>query len=205
MAVARQRDAFFDQRALVASSPLVLATRASVLAGTCPPPATWECVTDAQPRQIAVPALRTTLGPLLFGWAVADWNASFRDGQPFAAQEFDLPEFQAFVSRLDLGRRDPLQDVLQLGPAGPKGFGDTEADYHERVDPSREAGNLEISTATAAASVAVVVVGPAAERVAGEPGFHRSLTDDGWTLDTTTGSTGLPSAGVLFALQEEFG
>jgi hypothetical protein len=205
MALQDHRDDFFGQTALVASSPLVLAVAPNQFGGTCSTAATWECVTDEKPRQVSLPSLDTTLGPLVFGWAVTDWNTTARDGQPFASQEFDLPEFRDFERTLDAGSDDPILEAIQFFPARSVAIGITDAAYREEIEPSRQAGSFTRSTATAAASVAVVVVGPAAERVAGEPGFHRSLTEDGWTLDTTTGSTGLPSAGVLFALQEEFG
>lgn len=54
------------------------------------------------------------------------------------------------------------------------------------------------------ATVAAVVAGDDAGRIAGESSFRDALARLGWTLDADAATTGLPNAGVLVALQDAF-
>jgi len=187
----------------VASTPLVLLARTAALPSSCTGEPDWACVVDAPGAAApALPDPASALGALVLGHAAAGWSAATRPGEPFARNEFELPEFQGWLARLDVAA-DPVADMLQLAPAGPVAAGTTGADLRTRVEPSPRAGGLDAVSTPVAATVAVVVVGPDAERVAGDAGFRAALQQAGWDLDPDAATAGLPAPGVLLALTEE--
>ena len=198
--VQQGRPVFDDAPVAVAASDLLLVTRTAALPDACVPEPNWVCVT-ASANAPALPREDTALGSLLLGHAALGWNAIERDGQSFARQEAESPEFDAWLQTVELGG-DPLDDMLQIGRAGPVATGTTRATFDTVVPSTREAENLDATRTGVPASVAVIVAGPEAERVAGDDGLLGGLTDLGWDLDPEAATTGLPNPGVLFALQE---
>jgi hypothetical protein len=198
----QERRQLFDGTAVpVASSELVLVTRTSALGEACGEDPNWACVVDVAPSAApSLPRPTTALGALLLGQAAADWSATVRPGEPFARNEFELPEFQAWLDGLDVAA-DPVADMLQLAPAGPAATATTLADFRHRVSGSPRAGGLLDSPTDA--TVAVVVAGPRADRVAGNDRFLDALEELEWRLAADATSTGLPSPGVLLALSQE--
>jgi hypothetical protein len=191
----------FDESPVpVATSDLVLVTRTAALPDACGPEPDWVCVA-ASTNAPALPPEDTALGALLLGHAALGWNLVERDGQSFARQEAESPEFDAWLQTLELDG-DPLDDMLQIGRAGPVATGTTRATFETVVPTTREAANLDATRTAVPASVAVVVVGPSADRVAGDEALLDGLEALGWVLDPEAATTGLPNAGVLCALQE---
>jgi len=189
-----------DDTAAVARTDLQLLTRPASLPGGC---ADWACVAVATgSNRAALPRPGTALGALLLGHAALGWSEATRPGEPFAANELDLPEFEAWFGVLSFVR-DPVADVLQLGRAGPAAAGTTAAEVGARVTPSAQADELDASPTPVPAHAAVVVVGEASARVAEDDGFVDALEDLGWDLDPEAATTGLPGAGVLLALTQE--
>ncbi len=187
---------FDGDRIAVAASDLVLVVRESPGEGC----ADWSCAAERRP---ALPRGSSALGALLLGHAVLGWNDVEREGEPFARNEFDLPEFVAWLDRLDF-RADPVLEMLQFGAAGPGATGTTRAAFETVVTPSPRSAGLGSFATDVRATVAVVVVGDAAERIAGSDALRDGLADLGWDVDVEPDATttGLPNAGVLFALQE---
>ena len=185
----------------VASSALVLLARTSALPDACGPEPDWACVAEPGSNGPALPSADSALGRLLLGHAALGWSAVVRPGEPFARNEFQLPELDAWRQALEFVR-DPVADMIQFGPAGPVATGTTRATFETVVQPSREADNLDATTTAVAATVAVVVVGRSADRVADDEGLRDGLTTLGWDLNPDAATTGLPNPGVLFALQE---
>jgi hypothetical protein len=183
---------FGGERVPVAASALLLLTRDEACAD-------WDCAVDVD---AALPPPATALGLLLAGHAALSWNDVARPGESFASNDFELPEFQAWLQALDF-TRDPVDDMLVLGPAGPDATGTTRATFEDLVRPSPRGDGITASATNVAATVAVVVVGPAAERVAGDERLLDGLTALGWDLDPAAATTGLPNPGVLFALLQE--
>ena len=195
------RPVFGGDAVAVASTALVLLTRTSALADACGPEPEWACVAEPGTNGPALPNADSALGRLLLGHAALGWSAVVRPGEPFARNEFQLPEFDAWRQSLEFVR-DPVADMIQFGPAGPVATGTTRATFETVVQQSREADNLDATATPVAASVAVVVVGPEADRVADDDDLRDGLTALGWDLDPEAATTGLPNPGVLFALQE---
>lgn len=172
----------------VASTDLVLVARTGGPAGDC---TDWACAGAARA------ALPTTeaLGLLVLGNASLQWSAGARPGEPFARQELDLPEYRAWLGGLDRTARDPLADMLQLGPAGPPATAATGVDVDDRVRGSREEANL---TTSRTGTLALVVTGRAASTVADR--LASPLGAQGW--GPAAGSEGLPNEGLLRAMNE---
>lgn len=201
-AAAEGRAVFGDDVEAVASSALVLVTRTAALPAGCGPEPDWLCVAEATgSRAPTLPSPDSAFGALAFGFAAHGWNAVERPGEPFARNEFELPEFDAWRRTLRFSS-NPVTDMIQLAPAGPVATATTRATFDTVVLTSREAEELDATPTAAAATAAVVVVGPEAERVAGDGALQDGLVALGWRLDPDAATTGLPNAGVLFALQE---
>ena len=198
--VQQGRPVFDGTPVAVAASDLVLLTRPAALPTTCSPEPDWFCVVESA-NEPALPRDDSALGTLLLGHAALGWNLVERDGQSFARQDAESPEFDAWLRAIAFGG-DPVADMVQIGRAGPAATGTTAATLATFVETSRESGNLDATRTAVPATVAVVVVGPAAERVAGDEELLDGLVDLGWDLEPDAATTGLPSAGVLFALQE---
>ena len=172
----------------VASTDLVLVTRAEGPAGDC---TDWAC---AGAGRAAVPTSEA-FGLLVLGNASLQWSERTRPGEPFARQELELPEYQAWLGGLNRTTRDPLADMLQLGPAGPPATAATAVDYEDRVRGSREEGNL---TTSGTGTLGLVVAGRAASTVADR--LQEPLGAQGW--GPAGPSEGLPSEGLLRAMRE---
>lgn len=187
----------------VGRTELVLLARSAALPGACGGEASWACVAEAAGSGApALPPRTTALGILLLGHAAASWSAEVRPGEPFAANEFDLPDFDAWHRSL-VFLRDPVADMIVFAPAGPVAAGTTAAVVETVVTPSREASRLDVATTVVPASVAVVVVGHGADRLAGQQAFLDALAELGYdAAEPTARTTGLPAPGVLVALQE---
>lgn len=197
----QRREVFEGTPVPVGSSELVLVSRTDALAEACAEDPNWACVVDVAPSAApALPPPTTALGALLLGHAAADWSAVVRPGEPFARNEFELPEFRAWLGGLDVSA-DPVADMLQFAPAGPAATGTTLADFDRRVASSPRAGGLRETVGDAV--VAIVVAGPRAGRVAGDDGFLGALEDLGWHRTPDAVTTGLPNPGVLLALSQE--
>ena len=191
----------FDEAPVaVAGTNLVLLTRTDALPDACSPAPDWVCVTESD-NEPALPGDDTALGALLLGHAALGWNLVVRNGQSFARQDAESAEFDAWLRSIDFGG-DPVTDMVQIGRAGPAATGTTAATFEADVQTSREADNLAATPTPVAATAAVIAVGPAADRVADDADFRDGLVALGWRLDPDAATTGLPNAGVLFALQE---
>lgn len=200
----QRRDVLGGETVAVASTGAVLLARTAALPAGCAGTADWACVAGATGAAApTLPRPDTALGALLLGHAARSWSAVARPGEPFAANEFTLPEFEAWLGSLRFAA-DPVADMIQLAPAGPVATATTGAVARTVVATSREAGQLAASPLAEPASIVVVVVGPAAERVAGQRGLHDALDALGYDeLDDPAARTvGLPGPGVLLALQE---
>jgi hypothetical protein len=92
--------------------------------------------------------------------------------------------------------------MIDFSPAGPVATATTRATFESQVIGTREDGRLEATGTDVPATVAVVVVGPAASRIAGDDDLLDALAELGFDLDPDATTTGLPNAGVLTALQE---
>jgi hypothetical protein len=196
------REVFGDGAVPVAGSDLALLARTAALPASCGGTADWACVADASGSSApTLPPAGTALGRLLLGHAALAWNAVARDGQPFARNEFELPEFDDWRQALRFSR-DPLADMIQLAPAGPVATGTTGATLETVVETSREADRLDAEPTAVPATVAVVVAGPEAARVAADQRLLDGLAALGWDVDPNATTTGLPEPGVLLALEE---
>ncbi len=194
---------FLGERIAVASSDLVVLFRVPSVPDECDGEATFACLVDAGSR-VHAPSQRRALGPLVLAFAGVGFF-----GRPFATNDLreDAPEqldLQARLRRVRVDVADPVSDMLlPLGGAGPQATGTTEADVDARVRTSVRGDDLDV-LADPPATVVVVVAGPAADRVAGSDALRDGLAALGWDVDVEPDATttGLPNAGVLFALQE---
>lgn len=172
----------------IASTDLVLVTRSGGPAADC---ADWACAGGVG---AAIPSTEA-LGLLVLGHASVQWSDGARPGEPFARQELDLPEYRAWLGGLNRTTRDPLADMLQLGPAGPPATAATGVDVEDRVRGSREEGNL---TTSRTGTLALVVAGRSASAVAER--LQGPLGEQGW--GPASASDGLPNEGLLRAMNE---
>lgn len=176
----------------VASDELVLLARTnSAEDAGCDDPLTWSCLVDALGDSVAVPEPTAGLGVLVLGQAATDFF-----GGPFAANDFGQPQLADRFALLEVD--DDAFEDMRVGLPEPAATGVLELDL-DSLGVRR--GDFTVSTSAAPVTVAVVVAGPRADRVAGEPAFTTALEDAGWTLDPAAATTGLPNAGVLVALQ----
>jgi hypothetical protein len=198
------RDGQLDVVEPVAEQELATVVR-SGFADECDAPPTWSCLQDANGRQAVLQPPDSALGALATGAATADVFEAVTGTRQFAAQDIVAGGVaDAYLQDYEFGR-DPLAEMLQLGPAGPKATIALAAVATARIEGSREDGNLVVEQVRSEARVAVVVAGPRADRVAGEPGFTDTLVSLGWRLAADAATTGLPNAGVLVALQGAVG
>jgi hypothetical protein len=180
----------------VASDELVLLARTNTAEGTgCDDPLTWSCLVDALGDSVAVPEPTAGLGVLILGQAATDFF-----GGTFAANDFGQPQLADRFALLEVD--DDAFEDMRVGLPEPAATGVLDLDL-DSLGVRR--GDFTASTSAAPVTVAVVVAGPRADRVAGEPGFTTALEDAGWTLDPDAATTGLPNAGVLVALQGAVG
>lgn len=195
--------ALFDEPARpVASSPLLLLTRSNSVPAGCEDP-NWDCIVDGRANGgPSLPAPSTAFGAVAIGHAALEWSAVARPGEPFARQELALPNFRAWLAGIDLGARDPLDDMFVFANAGPVATAVTDVTYRDRVVGSRDEAALEPHTGALEGTIAVVVAGRSADRVAGDDRFNAALLEQGW-LRGEARAAGLPNAGVLFAIVEE--
>lgn len=179
----------------VATSPLLLLARTGAVPDGCEPIA-WTCLVDGLGDGVVLPPSRTALGRLALGAAAEDFLPGFS-----RADLFDDAELGRRIDELGTAA-DPIADIFAFGPAGPKATATTGADLIARFDGRREDANFTRGAGARPVTIAVVVAGPAAGRVAAHPAFTDALADAGWTLADGSTSAGLPEPGVLFALQE---
>jgi hypothetical protein len=179
----------------VATSDLVVLARTARLPDRCDPPA-WTCLVDVLGDSVAAPAATTALGVLVLGHAATDFF-----GGPFAANDLADPALADRLAALDLAGRDPLED-LRVGLPEPAATGALEvqlASLGVRLE------QFDTGPGASPATVAVVVAGDDADRIAEDPAFTAALADLGWDVVPDAATTGLPNAGVLVALQEAVG
>jgi hypothetical protein len=192
-ATATRRDPFPRDTAVpVAQTDLVLIVREEQVPGGCDPVA-WTCLVDELGDNVAVDP-DSGSGLLVLGFAAADLHG----GEGLASNDFDDPDFRRRLDALDIGR-DPLADI-RVGLPEPVATGALAVQL-ERLGTRRD--TLVEAPGPFPATVAVVVAGREADRVAGEPSFTAALGELGWDLRTDAATTGLPSPGVLFALSRE--
>lgn len=187
-----------QQVEVVADTALSALVRIDTPPASCGP-AGWECLVESGGR-VTLPAASSALGALVLGWAASDWNASARGGEQFARAELDLPEFRSWLDAIEFVD-DPIAEAFAFGPAGPQAIGTSLADV-ARIDGTREVGRLLPTPVPTVARIAVVLAGPEADRVAGDPAFTAALDEVGYDTDGTQRSTGLPNPGLLIALRD---
>lgn len=215
------RVTFGDDRAVVATTPLVLATAASldeVVADACPT-VTWSCVADLVDRGALTPAVtdptRTASGLLAF----AAMTGGFLDDPAFST---NVLGGSAFFGWLDAVAAqvpvvsDPLNDLILFNGARNTGAVVIEAVAVDAVGrAATNAPDLSWPTPLAwvgATAVAVGGVDPAAVEEVGRA-VGESLLAAGWRgpdgaavvdgsppLDPAADA--LPNGGVLFSLRE---
>jgi hypothetical protein len=190
MAAVVERRIEFEAVVPVADSDLVLLARNDRV-GSCDP-LTWTCLVDALGDSVAVPDAASALGVLVVGQAATDFF-----GGRFAANDLQAPALADRLSQLDVPAREPLDDIRDGFPE-PAATG---ALAFQLDSLGTRLTQFTSAPSAAPASVAVVVAGGDADRVAGEPSFTAALEALGWTLAPDAATTGLPSAGVLVALQ----
>jgi hypothetical protein len=186
----------FDEGEGVATSGLALIVRNAAVPDACPELPTWTCLVDDLDDLVAVPSPRTALGLLVLAHAANDFRPGFAANE--LREDFDL---QRRLAALDV-LPDPVADMLVL--PDPDATGTTQADEDSRIRVSAVADSLSAFPGLQAATVAVVVTGPDADRIAGEPTFIDALDELGWVPEDEAVTIGLPRAGVLIALQEVF-
>jgi hypothetical protein len=181
-----------DREPVADDALVVLAQAGSVPAG-CEDGLTWTCLVAELGDRVAVPDPGTATGRLVLGHAAIDLF-----GGPLASNDFVDPAFAEAMRTLDVGG-DPLGDI-RIGLPEPAATGALRLDL-------ATLGNRPVQSGPGAspATVAVVVAGPQRDRVAGEPSFTEALAGLGWRVDPQSQTSGLPNAGVLVALTEEFG
>lgn len=199
-----RRDVFAGEPVAVATTGIVLLARTASLPPECDRTVDWSCVAAATgSNAAALPSPTTAFGLLALGHAAIGWAAVELAGEPLTRAEIEDTPFQAWVGRIAFGG-DPLEDMLLLGRAGPVATAATQARHATDVVPSRESANLSPAPTTAAASITVVVAGPRADRIAGQEAFLVALDELGYDRSAApdAATVGLPSPGVLVALQE---
>jgi hypothetical protein len=177
----------------VAQTDLVLLAREQRVPDGCDP-LRWTCLVDDLGDDVAVADPTTASGLLVLGFAAAD----FHGGPNLASNDFDEADFADRFDALAVGG-NPLGDIRD-------GLPEPVATGALAVQLSRLGSRLDAfveSDGAFPATVAVVVAGREADRVAGEPSFTAALGEFGWDLRTDAATTGLPSPGVLFALSRE--
>ena len=185
-----ERRATFDVVEPVAATDLLLVAQTSAADSSgCDELLTWTCLVDELGDAVAIPAVRSAVGALVAGQAATDFF-----GGPFASNDFAEPALADRLGALDV-QRDPLGDI-RLGFPEPAATGALEVDL-----ASLGSRSVVVGPSAAPATVAVVVAGPDADRVAGEPSFTEALAELGWDVSDDAATTGLPDAGVLVALQ----
>lgn len=203
-ATAEQRELFPGEPVAVATTGLLLLARTDDVPAACSAGVDWSCVATATGSNAAALASPTTaFGLLALGHAATEWAAVEQPGEALTRAEIEGAPFQAWLDGIQFGG-DPLEDMLQIGRAGPVATATTQARHTVEVVPSREARNLGAVATSVDASIAVVVAGPAAERIARREPFLAALDALGYdrSTDAAARSLGLPSPGVLVALQE---
>jgi hypothetical protein len=177
----------------VAQTDLVLLARERQVSGDCEP-LSWTCLVDDLGDQVAVPNLGTASGLLVLGFAAVN----FHDGQNLASNDFTDPAFESRLAALDIGG-NPLRDIRD-------GLPEPAATGALAVQLARLGTRLDAfvqSPGPFPATVAVVVAGRDADRVAGEPSFTDALAELGWDVRDDAATSGLPRPDVLFALSQE--
>lgn len=178
--------------AAVASTELVLLTRTAAVAD-CAEPVTWTCAVDTLGDDAALPIAFSTLRPFVLGQAVTDWF-----GATPATNDFGEPAIDDRLGEVGTPAGDPLRDIKD-GLPQPSATGVLATQL--RALGSRLT-DFTTSPSGVPVTVAAVVVGPEADRVAGEPAFTGILEATGWTIDPAAATTGLPDPGVLVALSD---
>ena len=179
----------------VAVDDLVLLARTSRADAAGCAPVTWACLVDALGDSVAVPEPTEALGSLVLGQAATDFF-----GGPFAANDFELPALADRFAAIEID--GGAFDDMRVGLPEPAATGVLGVQL-DALGARR--GDFTEGASAAPATVAVVVAGPRSDRIAGEPSFTAALDDLGWALDPAAATTGLPSAGVLVALQGAVG
>jgi hypothetical protein len=186
------RPALFDD-----GGEVVATSRMALVAGDAP--AGWRAVGDAVGG-----------GNLLLGWRdpatgvgvlqVGAFAVGFFEGPGFARNDFADPAFSAYLEAIEARSevdRNPLERRLQQGVS----FSDAVISFQAEADPLLEdaapgrRGNLRPLYPEPVVTVEAVVAGDGAGDLGAE------LQERGW--DEPTGSSGLPSPGVLAALWQE--
>jgi hypothetical protein len=183
----------FDDRQAVARTELTLLARASAVPDGCVDLVAWTCLIDELGDRVAIPEPSGAVGALVLGQAAADFFGS----DAVAANDFSEADLARRLDAIEVDD-DPFGD-MRVGLPEPAATGILAIDL-DSLGARR--GDFVDSPSSASASVAIVVVGARADRVAGEPTFVRALEAAGWTVDPAASTTGLPNPGVLVALQD---
>lgn len=171
----------------------------------------WRCIGDAAPGlRVGLPAPERGDGMVVLAAA----TNGFFDGTDYAANDFDDPEFGAWFgdltslsSRTDLGRRTPVQALLAQ-----RGLFDVVGALEAQSAPLLEGrSDLQSLTTTPAAWAEARLV-PAAdvdveqvlERLGGASRASEALAGAGWRAGAPSDGAGLPAAGVLQRLREQW-
>jgi hypothetical protein len=182
-----------------ASTPLVIAARTDRLPDGCAPD--WNCLAVGGNDGPELPLVTTALGRLALGHAAEEWRVVTDAGPSLTTAEIELPAFGAWLDGIAFDR-DPLGDMFAFAPAGPLATAVTAVRFVDDVEGSREDGRIESFPGAVPATIVAVVTGRAAESIR-EP-LQSALVDAGWNqAQPDARSSGLPSAGVLFALAQE--
>lgn len=196
-------DPLFASAEPVAVDDLALVVRATSVPSDCPAPPTWTCIQADDPDRAVLPRTDTASGLLATGLATADVFLTETGSAAFASQDLaDGGPAGDFVDAYVFDD-DPLLDMLQIGSAGPFATILRAGEANARIGGTREEPNLVVGPTATGATVAVVVAGPRADRLAGEPAFTAALVDAGWNPTPDAATTGLPNPGVLVALAQE--
>lgn len=204
VAIDEPEDALGAPSGPVASTELVLVVPDT--ADPCPgaDPVTWRCLGDTGAK-VGLPPRTTGVGLLLVGNAASGYFGR----TDFATNDFD-PAFDQWLDVVtgNPGRGDPFDELLLAFPPTLvfDAVGTTSARFDDEVPGSRADGRLEPVEPDPLAEATVVVVSVAGsgneERVAelaDDPALVDALAASGWS-DGGPDDTGLPSAGVLYAL-----
>jgi hypothetical protein len=196
----------------LASAPLQIAVvkeRAAVLTTTCGGTITWKCLgaNEGQPwsglggdplwgqLKVGLPPKGSAAGLLLY----ADAIASYFGRIDYGINDFDA-EFRAWQANLRgaFAEQSPFQTFVNLLPAAYAAVGTTGAQTLTQVGARADRITLVDEMARA-----VVVLAPTGGRdlrsLAKTSALQQALQSDGW-IGPADAATGLPAAGVLFAL-----
>jgi hypothetical protein len=183
----------FGPAVAVAQTDLVLIAREAQVPPGCDPVA-WSCLVDALGDRVALANPATAAALLLLGHAAIDFF-----GDPaLVSNDFSDPALADRLAALGIGG-DPLDDV-RIGLPEPSATGALEVQlalFGSRLD------QFVMAPGRFPATVAVVVAGRDADRVASERSFTDALAELGWDVDPGSATTGLPNPGVLLALAQE--